>query len=170
MESDGKLHTSQELDITSPLKGAYDALEAARQEEMSAMQKIDGETCLCASTNCWDEEKFAPKLASMFQPQTGIKLASKLAASNAGVPGAFSRTARGVQVVSCANCLTIYMPDSDFCRKCGVARPTDPQEPDEHSSSTIEMGNPIEQFDIDVKPEITPTNNTSNSSATVHPE
>ena len=31
------------------------------------------------------------------------------------------------------------------------------------------MGSPIEQFDIDVKPDITPTNNTSNSSATWHP-
>ena len=82
-----------------------------------------------------------------------------------GVLGDSSPTAREARGVSCANCLSIYMPDSFFCRKCGVAGPTGPQEPDEHSSSTIEMGNPIEQFDIDVKPDNTSTNNTTNSSA-----
>lgn len=78
---------------------------------------------MCASTNCWDEEKFAPKLASNVAINMA-NVASKLAASNPGVLGASSRTARGVQGVSCANCLTIYMPDSGFCRKCGEARPT----------------------------------------------
>ena len=43
MESDGKVHTSQEL---TTLKGASDVLEKARQEKMSAIQKIDGETTM----------------------------------------------------------------------------------------------------------------------------